>query len=210
MPPGPPLFTIVCPVVGQPQLFPHLLWAVLQQTVEDWELLVLEDGHRPMVRQCVAHLHERVPEAAGVVTLVPADDAPARTRNPLCRRGLELARGRYVCWAGHDTLLHPMFLQAHRDNFRGRPEAVSLVNVDYFQAGAYYMGKTPRGWRGLDALEAGDLDLLNVCVPTREARDAGFFAPAHDALPNAWWPSLQALLGRLPVAHVGATVAARF
>ena len=210
---GPPLFTIVCTVFERANLFPHLLWSVLQQTFEDWELVVLEDGEHPRVRQAVDHLRERVPETTHNVTLVPMFGPQGRVGkygNPLRRRGLELARGRYVCWVNHDNLLHPGFLKAHMRNFEDQPEGVSLVNVDYFTQEMYYMGKTPRGWRGIEALEAGDLDLLNFAVPAQAAREHGLFAPAHDALPAAWWPGLQSLMRVVPTCHYRATVAARF
>lgn len=208
-----PLFTVVATVYDRANLFPHLLWTVLQQTVASFELIVLEDGEHPRVRQCVAQLHERWPETTSTVTVVPMDGPQGqvgRHGNPLRRRGLELATGRYVCWVSHDNLLTPLFLEAHARNFEKEPEGVSLVNVDYFAREMFLMGKTPRGWRDLGGLEQGDLDLLNFCVPTDAARTAKMFAAEHDGSAAAWWPGLSALLKTRPVVHFGATVAARF
>lgn len=210
---GAPLFTIVTTVFERANLFPHLLWTVLQQSRRDWELLVLEDGEHPRVRQCVAQLHERSPETTASVTLAAMTGQQGRVGrfgNPLRRRGLDLARGRYVCWVNHDNLLSPLYLEAHARNLERQPEGVSLVNVDYFAQEMYPMGKTPRGWHDLDALEQSDLDLLNFCVPVAAARAAAMFAPEHDGKAAAWWPGLAVLLKTLPVAHFGTTVAARF
>ncbi len=211
---GPPKLTIVTTVFQRANLLPGLYWDLARQLDDDWEWLVLEDGEHPRVHKMIDHLKQRVPETNHNVTLVPAygpQGAIGLHGNPLRRRGLQLARGRYVCWVSHDARLDPTFVKLHLENFeRAGADAVSLVNVDYFADEFMYMGKTPRGWRPLDQLQVADLDLLNLAVPVGAARAVDMFAPKEDPDRFAWYGGFDRLRKLHPVIHANHTAAARF
>jgi len=211
---GPPDFTIVTTVFGRANLLPGLYWDISRQLEDGWEWIVIEDGEHPRVHRMIDHLKQRVPETNHNITLVPnyvPQGAIGLHGNPLRRRGLQLARGKYIAWVSHDSRLSPTFAPLHLDNFSAsKGRCVSLINVDYFVDEFMYMGKTPRGWNGLDALQRSDIDLLNIAVPVEAAREVDMFSPREDQDKMAWWGGFDRLRKFLPIVHANHTAAARF
>lgn len=211
---GPPSLTIVTTVFQRANLLPGLYWDLTCQLDDDWEWIVIEDGEHPRVHKMLDHLKQRVPETNHNVTLVPnyvPQGAIGMHGNPLRRRGLQLARGKYIAWVSHDSRLAPTFVGLHLQNFAAakRP-AISLVNVDYFVDEFLYMGKTPRGWNSLEKLQMADLDLLNIAVPVDAARAVDMFGPKEDQNRFSWYGGFDRLRHLYPVIHANHTAAARF
>lgn len=211
---GPPSLTIVTTVFGRANLTPGLYWDLSRQINDDWEWIVVEDGEHPRVHKMIDNLKQRVPETNHNVTLVPnyvPQGAIGLYGNPLRRRGLQLARGKFVCWVSHDSRLDPTFVGLHLENFvKAKGPAVSLVNVDYFVDEFMYMGKTPRGWNAIDKLQKSDIDLLNLAVPVDAARAVDMFSPVEDKDRFAWYGGFDRLRHLYPVVHANHTAAARF
>lgn len=193
--------TVVMTLFKRVELFPHALQSLLWQTHQEWELLVLEDGAHPHARQAFRVLVGDNPGLARRARYVECP-LPAGAAGPwghaLRRQGLAMAAGEYVCWVSHDNLLHPEYLQLHRENVRPGVPCVSLVPVDYW-AGCWYDRRLPPAWGKGVRPAVGDLDLVNMCVPTRAARAVGAFAEPHDALKEAGHLAYEALAAALPV-----------
>lgn len=211
---GPPALTIVTTVFERANLLPGLYWDLTRQLEDDWEWIVIEDGEHPRVHRMIDHLKQRVPETNHNVTLVPnyvPQGAIGMHGNPLRRRGLQLARGKYIAWVSHDSRLGPTFVPLHLENFASsKQDVISLVNVDYFVDEFLYMGKTPRGWNEIGKLQRSDIDLLNIAVPVEAARAVDMFSPREDQDKYAWFGGFDRLRQKCPVVHANHTAAARF
>jgi glycosyltransferase involved in cell wall biosynthesis len=134
-------FSIVMTVYERETLFPHALYSVLQQTHDDWELIIMADGPHPSVSRDVDLLvsdkyHGRWGRRslAGRIEYHEKNNVPRGTvGNPLRRAGLELASGDYICFMGHDCVYDKDYLSAHIENIkRAGAACVSLVYVLYW------------------------------------------------------------------------------
>jgi glycosyltransferase involved in cell wall biosynthesis len=134
-------FSIVMTVYERETLFPHALYSVLQQKFEDWELIVLADGHHPSAERDVALVLEDKYQGlwgrrpiSGRISYNEQDDVPRGTvGNPLRRIGLDLATGDYICFLGHDCIYDKDYLLAHLENIEAAAKpCVSVVSVLYW------------------------------------------------------------------------------
>ena len=101
---GDPLVSVVIPVRNRPRVVASALQSVSAQTLEDWELVVVDDGstdETPQVLEEWAALDKRI----RVVTQDWAGVSAARNR------GLKQARGRYVAFLDSDNRWRPDFLR---------------------------------------------------------------------------------------------------
>ena len=101
---GDPLVSVVIPVRNRPRVIASALQSVSAQTLEDWELVVVDDGstdETPQVLEQWAARDNRI----RVVTQDWAGVSAARNR------GLKEARGRYVAFLDSDNRWRPDFLR---------------------------------------------------------------------------------------------------
>lgn len=99
-----PLVSIVMPVRNRPQVVEHALASALAQTLEDWELLVIDDGSTD---DTLATL-ERWAAADPRIRVLP------REHGGVCvarNHGLAEARGHYVAFLDSDNAWRPDFLR---------------------------------------------------------------------------------------------------
>ncbi len=106
MPADRPLVSIVTPAWKAAGYIGQTVESVRNQTLRDWEHLVIDDCSPDDTGLVVADLAARDPRLRLLRT--PANGGPARARNV----GLGAARGRYVCFLDADDLWHPEKLAA--------------------------------------------------------------------------------------------------
>ncbi len=101
-----PLVSIVMPAYNAGAYIEEAIRSVQAQTLEDWELLVLDDGSSDETCRLAAALAAEDPR----ILLLPNKEnlGTARTRN----RGLALCRGQYVALLDSDDLWQPEKLEA--------------------------------------------------------------------------------------------------
>ena len=103
-PTGGPLVSVVIPVRNRPRVVASALQSVSAQTLEDWELVVVDDGSTDETPQVLAQWAAR-DKRIRVVTQDWAGVSAARNR------GLKQARGRYVAFLDSDNRWRPDFLR---------------------------------------------------------------------------------------------------
>lgn len=109
-----PLISIITPIHNtKPEWMAEAALTILNQTFPNWEWCLVDDhsDNRETVKllESLGNLSPRVRVAA----------APARGISAATNHGLELARGKYVCFLDHDDLLHPRALEAMHEKLEG-------------------------------------------------------------------------------------------
>jgi cellulose synthase/poly-beta-1,6-N-acetylglucosamine synthase-like glycosyltransferase len=110
-------FSIVIPTRNRPVLLDRCLTAIgaLDYPLDDFEVVLVDDGTEPEPREIVAHHTKLLP-----LTYYRQDrQGPARTRN----RGLRQARGEYVVFTDDDCAPGREWLSAYDRAFRNAPAA---------------------------------------------------------------------------------------
>lgn len=100
-----PLVSVVMPAYNSEAYIQSAIRSLQNQTVEDWELLVIEDGSKDTTPEVVAKLAQ----ADGRIRLLPNEKnmGTARSRN----RGMDLCRGRYIAFLDSDDCWHSTKLE---------------------------------------------------------------------------------------------------
>jgi glycosyltransferase involved in cell wall biosynthesis len=118
-----PLVSIVLPVYNQAYLVDEAIAAILAQTYENWELIVVDDGSTD-------DLEERVRRYLGERRLLflrqPNQRLPAALNN-----GFAHARGEFLTWTSADNIMLPSQLERLVAELTAHPEA-GLVYSDYW------------------------------------------------------------------------------
>jgi glycosyltransferase involved in cell wall biosynthesis len=107
-----PLFSIVVPTYGRPEYLGECLSSILQQTVEDFEVIVVDDASPEPVE---------LPEEDARVRLLrrDANGGPAAARNT----GMAEATGTYLAFCDDDDLFAPQRLQLAVEGLERAPVA---------------------------------------------------------------------------------------
>jgi len=179
--------TICC--YNSEQYIEQTVQSVLDQTFDDFGLIVVNDGSSDRTEEIVkgfsdARIHYEFQENRGL----------AATRN----RTLELARGEYVAFLDHDDLWAPEKLERQMALFQGRPEVglvysdshLILGNGERFDSYFNHHGYEPCRGRILDQLiiQGCMMPLPSVVVRKSALTAAGGFNPAYNILEDydAW------------------------
>ena len=92
----PPRFSVIVPTYGRPEYLPECLTSILAQTVEDFEVIVVDDASPVPVELPVTDARVRLVRR-------DANGGPAAARNT----GLEAARGTHIAFCDDDDLFSP-------------------------------------------------------------------------------------------------------
>lgn len=87
----------------------------LEAPGEPWELLIIDNGSTDHTARVVEDFADRLP----IRRIIEREPGLSNARN----RGVQEARGRYICWTDDDVLLDRGWLAAYADAFRRHPEA---------------------------------------------------------------------------------------
>ena len=106
-------YSIIVPVFNRPDEVDELLESLCQQTVKDFEVLIVEDGSQ---RDCKAVV-DKYTNKLDVKYFMKPNSGPGQSRN----YGAERAQGDYVIILDSDVVLPTGYLQAIDDELRQNP-----------------------------------------------------------------------------------------
>src|SRR5579864_5913338 len=117
LPTDPEISVIICTRDRAAQLASVLATACALKVPEglSWELCVVDNGSSDSTPQVVREFSETLP-----IRYI-REDVPglSNARN----RGVDEARGRYICWTDDDVEIDPEWLSAYAEAFRRHPDA---------------------------------------------------------------------------------------
>lgn len=117
-----PTVSVIMPVYNCASYVEEAIRSVMEQTCENWELLVIDDGSKDDTFAVAQRLAE---EDVRVIALKnPENMGVARTRN----RGLEAARGEYVAFLDGDDRWHPEKLEEQVTRMQETGAALSYTS----------------------------------------------------------------------------------
>ena len=139
-----PQFTILLAAYDRPDLLKAAVDSALSQVFVDFEVLVVDDGSGPETRDW---LDEAAAAHPNLRVIHQANQGVAVAR----QRGLEEARGEYVCILDSDDLLMPVALTVISHHFKGEdpPDLVYCNNRHLTGNGASFLRSYPK-WRDAD------------------------------------------------------------
>jgi glycosyltransferase involved in cell wall biosynthesis len=197
-------FSVAITVWKREYLLPYALQSVLRQEHACREIIVLSDGGSRATRRILEPLRERHP-----IRYLEVERRRKCWGNHLRRRALEEASGSHVVILGHDCLLYPGCLQAHRDNIGSNCDALSVVPIDFWRVDRPE-GRMPRA-DDLLLVGEGEIDLLCIGYPRLLALDLGCFGEDMLRIRRADYLSFDRLRTHsAPVYRPGPTQAAHF
>ena len=109
-----PEISVIIPTHNRAWALARAVSSVLNQTFEDFELLVVDDGSTDQTQE----LLESFDDSRLRVIKEPSNGGVSRARN----RGIGLARGEWIAFLDSDDEWLPHKLQAQREYLQGRPE----------------------------------------------------------------------------------------
>ena len=100
-----PRVSVIMPAYNAERFIEEAIGSVIRQTVQDWELLVIDDGSTDATVAVV----EKLARTDSRITLLrnEVNMGVAKTRN----RGLDLCRGRFAALLDSDDIWHPQKLE---------------------------------------------------------------------------------------------------
>jgi glycosyltransferase involved in cell wall biosynthesis len=117
-----PFFSVVMTTYNRPRLLQDALASVLDQSCQDFEILVVNDGG-PEVESSLAWAGE----AARITYVRQPNRGPSAARNA----ALRLARGRYIVYLDDDDLMRRDHLDTLRGQLAVTPAAVVYTSAEY-------------------------------------------------------------------------------
>ncbi len=96
-----PLLTVIMPTYNAQRFIAESIESVIAQTIDDWELLVVDDASTDATKQIIAEYQEQ----DGRIRLLrrPSNQGPAYARN----FALDQARGQWIAFIDSDDIWHP-------------------------------------------------------------------------------------------------------
>ena len=125
-----PFFSIILPTYNRGSFLPRTIGSVLNQTVMDWELIVVDDGSTDNTREVVSSFKD-----ARIHCIHQENAERSAARN----KGIAAAQGDWICFLDSDD----EFLANHLEHFQSFIDAqaqgptmfVSGIQVQYEQGG---------------------------------------------------------------------------
>jgi glycosyltransferase involved in cell wall biosynthesis len=200
-----PLVSVVVPTYNQPVLLEQTLHSVFEQTLTDYEVVVVNDGSTDDTLKQLTKYGDRI----RVVTQPNAGVGAARNR------GIDEARGTYVALLDHDDLWRPNKLQIQVDFLKSHPECISVsapwatslepdvipFNIDQFRNSLGIVE------RPLAALAEGQLFLITSTLMFHRKRAEGLrYATQRDCIEDV--PFHLGLISRGPIGLAASEVQA--
>ncbi len=137
-----PLFSIIVPVYNEEQFIQEALDSILAQTDSDWEALLIDDGSTDLTPKILDDYAKNDPRFR-------VFHKPNGGQSTAINKGVQEARGEWLCWLSGDDYFHLQKLELHRRWIQDYPHA------RFFFSGFWLM--EPDG-----KIVAYDLEWLNI------------------------------------------------
>ncbi len=119
-----PVFSVVVPVYNADRYLNKALQSILDQDFTDFELILVDDGSTDESFAVLEAFAEK--DARIIVLNNEVNRGAAEARN----RGIDIARGKYLCFVDADDYIEPDFLRHFYDAFQAD-------DCDFVKCGAY-------------------------------------------------------------------------
>jgi len=121
-----PNVSVIVPVKNRQALMPETVQSVLDQTFDNWECLVVDDGSTDNTFEAALALSE----ADSRVRVVKRSDYSETPGAPACRNvGIQISNGEYLVFLDSDDLLAPHSLATRVAWLNRHPEHDFIVNL---------------------------------------------------------------------------------
>jgi glycosyltransferase involved in cell wall biosynthesis len=174
-----PFFSVIIPVFNRADILEQALRSVLEQTFQDFEIVVVDDGSHDRPEDVVAKVNDprirllRQPNAGG-----------AAARN----KGFDEARGRFVALLDSDDRFLPRHLENMARVFQTDPHVVIYARMIVDRGNGVTMLKPPRAIRPGEHMatyllcDRGFVPTITIALPAGIARHVryGGWRPAED------------------------------
>jgi len=131
---SPPLFSVCIPAHNRSAMIPRAIASVIQQTDQDFELIVVDDGSTDDTYDVANAATTAIRKRARLIRLTDNLGIPG-ARNA----GLKAARGRIGVFLDSDDVWHPSFLSIIRRAFEAAPNAI-FAFTNYLSRGPKFTG----------------------------------------------------------------------
>lgn len=119
-----PVFTVVVPIYNAEKYLKKALRSILEQEFSDFELILVNDGSED---QSLAVCKDFASTDTRIIVLNNEENCgAAEARN----RGIDIARGNYLCFVDADDYIEPDYLRRFYDSLQAD-------DYDYIKCGAY-------------------------------------------------------------------------
>lgn len=117
-----PFFSIIIPTYNRAVLLMNALQSVLQQTISDWEVILVDDGSTDNTREVVTNLHD---PRIQYIYQQNAERSAARNN------GIRQAQGKFICFLDSDDTYLPRHLECLYEliSEKNEAEAMYVTNV---------------------------------------------------------------------------------
>ncbi len=119
-----PTVSVVIPTYNRADLLPRALDSIIAQSVQDWEILLVDDGSTDETTSLAQTYKQRLGERMVYIRQVKTGCCRARNR------GIEAARGRFLAFLDSDDEFLPNKLERQLTLFDRRPD-LGFVYSDY-------------------------------------------------------------------------------
>jgi glycosyltransferase involved in cell wall biosynthesis len=131
-----PAVTVVIPVYNGENYLAEAIDSVLNQTCQDYTVLVVDDGSTDGTWAIVERYRADHP---GVVLGLHKENGGTATA---LNAGIRAAKGKYIAWLSHDDRFVPHKLEAQLRLLREQPEAAGVYSdYTYINAASEYIGR---------------------------------------------------------------------
>lgn len=169
-------FSIVMTVFEKHDLVRTAIQCVCDQTYGDWELLIYVDGD---MTEFITHV-VRNARTENRIQIIHYPQSRKTFGNQARHRGMNEATGDYIVWYGHDNIIYPEYLNAHRANFEQDSHCISVVPIQHWHS-FVCKGTMPREYK------IGNIDLLCFSMSLTTASKTNAFGPKFETIYAADW-----------------------
>ncbi len=131
------MISVVIPTYNGAKYIVSAINSVLQQSYQDFEIIIIDDGSTDNTRETVEQMTDE-----RVRYFYQANQGPSAARN----RGVELSRGEFIAFLDSDDLWRPDKLEIQLNAFKQHPHVdliFSNIEMCYEKSGAKFIKKFP-------------------------------------------------------------------
>jgi glycosyltransferase involved in cell wall biosynthesis len=142
-----PFFSIIIPTYNRANFLPNAIQSVINQTFQDWELIIIDDGSIDNTKEVVFEFND-----SRIIYIYKDNNERSAARNT----GIENAKGDFICFLDSDE----QYLENHLDEFKQiiiknlYKEAIYFCNTYEEKAGIF------NKIENTDALSGNDIEYV--------------------------------------------------